>query len=678
MAGQVRLGCGGQLVSAYAPFSNRSIRGRVTSADAEDDSGNGKASTSVASIPQDLDETAARILPEASTSEADAELEFVPRSGGAQTWTRFKLIWALPWRRFKKGAVLILKLGGGITEKKKSGFFSDGKSMPQIIEAITKAANDPRVSGIYLKLDRLDLGWAKVQELARHIRWFRKSGKFVVAFMEGGGEKEYFLASAGGEVYVPPSAGFSLKGFAVSGSFLRGVLDKLGVEPQVQRIGKYKSAGDQLLRKDMSEEQRYQLTALLDAVYDNFVGGIASAWNKSEQEVKDMVDSCYFKMEDYLKGGWLTGLRYESEVLADLKKRTDGKEDKPLKKVLLKRYSKVRPSTFGLVGKDRIAVIRASGTIVGGESSVPGDNIQAAEVIKQLKKVRGEKSIKALVLRVDSPGGDALASDLMWHEIKRVAEKKPVIASMADVAASGGYYMAMGAHAIVAEALTITGSIGVVAAKFNLATVYERAGFNKTIISRGRYAELLGESRGFTDDELDLFERSAAAAYTDFRDKAAASRGLPIDHVQGVAQGRVWAGKAALGQKLVDSIGGITQAIALAKKAADIDADKKVRLVEMSFEQTSLPQAILSGSSLVAFLPLLQQLMGASRGSSQLTRIPLQAWMGGTEGGGAMALLEAAVLEGAMSSQDVLMAQQRPGKPLYLMPDFKVDGAGNL
>lgn len=264
---------------------------------------------------------------------------------------------------------------------------------------------------------------------------FKQSGKWAIAYMERAGEKEYYLASAFDEIYAPPSASLSLRGLAVTGTFLRGVLDKVGVEPEVKRIGKFKSAGDQLLRKDMSEAQREQLTALLDDIYDDFVSTVASARGKTREEVEALLEAGVYDMEQFKSGGWVTDLKYEDELNDLVKARTGGKEDE-LRAVGLKKYAKVGRSAFGIDGGKVIAVVRTSGAIIGGTGT--GSNITAGAVIAQLRQLKKNKKIAAVVLRVDSPGGDALASDLMWREIRKLAEEKPVIASMADVAASGG------------------------------------------------------------------------------------------------------------------------------------------------------------------------------------------------------------------------------------------------
>ncbi|KAK2985724.1 hypothetical protein RJ640_023691 [Escallonia rubra] len=460
------------------------------------------------------------------------EFEFEPPGAWRSFVVKLRMLVALPWQRVRKGSVLNMKLRGQISDQLKSRF-SSGLSLPQLCENFIKAAYDPRISGIYLHIEPLNCGWGKVEEIRRHILDFKKSGKFIVGYAPACGEKEYYLGCACEELYAPPSAYFALYGLNVQASFLGGVLEKVGIEPQVERIGKYKSAGDQLARKNISEENREMLTALLDNIYGNWLDKVSSA-----------------------KGG-----------------------------------------------KDQIAVIRASGSIsrVRSPLSSPSSGIVAEQFIEKIQSVRDLKRYKAVIIRIDSPGGDALASDLMWREIRLLAASKPVIASMGDVAASGGYYMAMAAGAIVSENLTLTGSIGVVTGKFNLGKLYERIGFNKDIISRGKYSELTAaDQRPFRPDEAELFAKSAQNAYKQFRDKAAYSRSMTVDEMEEFAQGRVWTGNDAASRGLVDAIGGLSRAVAIAKQKADIPQDRQVRLVELSRPSPSLPEVLTGiGSSLV-------------------------------------------------------------------------------
>ncbi|KAK6261798.1 hypothetical protein QUC31_007614 [Theobroma cacao] len=525
------------------------------------------------------------------------EVEYEKMSGWRSFVVKFKMLIAFPWERVRKGSVLTMKLRGQISDQLKSRFYS-GLSLPQICENFVKAAYDPRISGVYLHIEPLNCGWGKVEEIRRHILNFKKSGKFIIAYIPACGEKEYYLACACEEIYAPPSAYFSLYGLTVQASFLGGVFEKIGIEPQVQRIGKYKSAGDQLTRKTMSEENCEMLTSLLDNIYGNWLDVVSSSKGKKREDVENFINEGIYKVEKLKEEGLITNIHYDDQVISMLKERLGVPKDKNLLMVDYRKYSKVRKWTLGLAGgRDQIAVIRASGSIsrVRSPLSAPSSGIIAEQINEKIRSVRESKRYKAAIIRIDSPGGDALASDLMWREIRLLAESKPVIASMSDVAASGGYYMAMAAGTIVAENLTLTGSIGVVTGKFNLGKLYEKIGFNKEVISRGRYAELFAaEQRPLRLDEAELFAKSAQNAYKQFRDKAAFSRSMPVEKMEEVAQGRVWAGRDAASRGLVDAIGGLSRAIAIAKHRANIPQDRKVTLVELSRPSPTLPE-ILSG-----------------------------------------------------------------------------------
>ncbi|KAH9627542.1 hypothetical protein KSS87_008397 [Heliosperma pusillum] len=561
-------------------------------------------------------------LNDATDAVSDARLEDEYPSGEFvfeefSIWKKFvvklRMLIAFPWQRVKKGSVLSMKLRGQISDQLKSRF-GQGLSLPQICENLIKAAYDPRISGVYLHIDSLSCGWGKVEELRRHILAFRKSGKFIVGYVPTCGEKEYYLACACEELYAPPSAYFKLSGFAVQGSFLGGVFEKVGIEPQVERIGKYKSAGDQLTRKSISEENREMLTRLLDNIYGNWLENISAVKGKSKDDVEKFINEGVYQIQRLKEEGWITNINYDDEVISMLKERLGVQIEKKLPTVDYRRYSAVKKWTLGLSGgKDRIAVIRASGSIsrVRGPLSTPSSGIIAEQFIEKIRSVRESKRYKAAIIRIDSPGGDALASDLMWREIQLLAAKIPVIASMSDVAASGGYYMAMGAGAIVAENLTLTGSIGVVTGKFNLGKLYEKIGFNKEIISRGKYAELTAaDQRPFSPEEAELFAKSAQYAYTQFRDKAANSRSMPVNKMEEHAQGRVWTGTDAASRGLVDAIGGMGRAVAIAKQKANIPQEKQVTLVELAKPSPTLPE-ILSGigSTLVGVDTTLKNLL---------------------------------------------------------------------
>ncbi|KAE9602237.1 hypothetical protein Lal_00050028 [Lupinus albus] len=539
------------------------------------------------------------------------EFEFKPITGWNKFIVKLKMFIAFP--RIRHATVYTFKLRGQISDQLNTRF-SRGLSLPQICDNFIKAAYDPRISAIYLHIDSLSCGWAKLDEIRRHILDFKKSGKIVVAYVPSCREKEYYLACACDEIYAPPSAYFSLFGLTVQASFVRGILDNIGIEPQVERVGKYKSAGDQLTRRTMSDENCDMLTALLENIYTNWLDKVSSAKGKKREDIENFINEGVYQVDRLKEEGFISDIIYDDEVITRLKERLGVKANKNLPMVDYRKYSRVRKWTLGISGgKELIAIIRASGIIRRVESplSASSSGIIGEKFIEKIRRIRESKKIKAAIIRIDSPGGDALASDLMWREIRLLAASKPVVASMSDVAASGGYYMAMGTGTIVAESLTLTGSIGVVTGKFNLGKLYEKIGFKKEIISRGRYAELLAaEQRSFRPDEAELFAKSAQHAYKQFRDKAAFSRSMTVDKMEEVAQGRVWTGKDAASHGLVDAIGGLSRAIAIAKLKANIPKDKEVTIVELSRPNLSIPEFISGvGNSLVGVDRTIKELL---------------------------------------------------------------------
>eukprot|EP00741_Cyanophora_paradoxa_P003078 tig00000663_g2987.t1 len=538
-----------------------------------------------------------------------------------QLATKWRLFWSPPWKKFRKHSVLSVELAGSCAEKASGGFPGPSPGqlaslLPVFVENLRKAAVDPRIEGVYIRLGVLTCGWAKIEELRRQIARFRRSGKFVVAFAEVCTEREMAVGSFCDEFYLPEEAVVSLRGFRGEGTFLGGVLEKIGVEAQVQRIGKYKSAGDQLGRKDMSEAQREVLGSLLDQRLARFKQLLAAHTGRGEEEVEALLEAAPMRAAELLDGRWITGVAYEDQVLDGLKRRVfpaqcaaaeeaierasspeeKEKAQKRWEKIRLGlvpagAYAKLKPRTLGLdrrgkvVGAPALPAPRPWGALKAGSggAGVGGDHVRGRRLaagrgsgissdafVKLLRRVREDRRVAAVVLRIDSPGGSALASDVMWREIRRTAERKPVVASMSDVAASGGYYMSMACDEVFAEESTVTGSIGVVTAKVNLGKLYERVGYAKEVVSRGRLAELDVDNRPFTEEEAAYFAASARRAYESFRDKAAASRGMEPEVMEAYAQGRVWTGGQALERGLVDGLGGVDAAVRAARRRAGI------------------------------------------------------------------------------------------------------------
>ncbi|CAN0923477.1 Serine protease SPPA, chloroplastic [Linum grandiflorum] len=567
-------------------------------------------STETEVVTADSNDVAAVVAPAAATKDefpGEGGPAFEIRNKGVEGWEKLllnlRLLVAPPWERVANGSVLCVPLGGTITDVK-GRWLSTELALPEICETFAKAANDPRISGIVLKFNTINCGWAKLDEIRRHIVEFRNTGKFVVGYMIAFREKEYYLACACDELYAPAAAPFSLYGFTLETQFFRGILEKMGLEPQWVRIGKYKKAGDQVKRKTIAEPHLEVLNNMLDGRYENWIQTVCSATGKTREELESFINEGVYEMERVKEEGLITDILYEEEVMSMLKARLGVPKEKHLPTVDYKKYLNVKNWTLGLnSGEDAIAVIRAAGLVVNqwGIMNTPGPAITPDTILKQLHMIRDSKKYKAVIFRIDSCGGECLASDVIWKELRLLAKEKPVIASLSDMAASGGYYLAMGASAIVAEKLSVASSIGIIQGKMNFSGFYKNIGLNKHVVSKGRYAEFpTCAHRPLRPDEMALLENQSMYWYTMFRDKAAVSRNMSIEDTEKVAQGRVWNGEEAVSKGLVDAVGGMARAIAIAKHQANIPIDKPVKIVELSKPNSSLPEFLAAWGTTIA------------------------------------------------------------------------------
>lgn len=570
-------------------------------------------------------------------------MNYTPITGWRRLAMQLRLMRQLRGR-LAKGTILTLRLSGALSERTAPArlFSKPELTLPLLMNTLRLAAYDPRISHLHLRIDPLTCGWGKVLELRRHIDFFAAAGKTVTAYMETGGPKEFFIAM-GYATYVPPEGSLSLRGFASSGTFVRGVLDKIGIDPQVERIGEYKSAGDQLSRRDMSSAQREVLNAILNDINQVWSKAVTEATGISLEALTTFIDRSPWKMEEYTDAGLITGTCYESDLIDALKLRfarrgmfgTSDEEilRKSLPSVDIARYSRrVSPRMFKIEGSKRIAVIRAVGAITPGKSGstpVSGPTVGSDTLVELIRKVRDDKRYVGVILRCDSPGGAALSSDIVWHELKALRAIKPIVASQVDVAGSGGYFLSMACE-IVSEPLSLTGSVGVVTAKPSLAELYRKIGYSKENISvGGRFAELLVEDRPFSSEELDYFRKGARFAYDQFVAKAAESRGKTIEDMESVAQGRVWTGLQAKERGLVDHIGGMARAIEVLKERCEIKDDfvkveevqPPVSLAERIGLSLSSTEPISMGSGPLA----IAELDGALSGFSPVTKAVLDS-----------------------------------------------------
>lgn len=461
---------------------------------------------------------------------------------------------------------------------------NSGQSFSGFLTQLRKAKTDSRVGAVLLNIELSGFGWGKADEIRDAIAEFKTSGKPVYAYMEYGANKEYYIATAADKIFLPPTGDVGIIGLQAQAQFYKGSLDKLGIQFQSVYVGKYKGASDPVLRRDMSPEQREVVNALLDDYYGRMVSTIAGARQKSEDEVKAIIDNAPYNALQAKEQNLIDGALYKDEVYNELKTRLGYKDSEKLKLLTTETYKEVTPESLGLNNGEKIAVIFASGLITTGKSSDGSfggsQTIGSDTIIRAVKDAADDESVKAIVLRVDSGGGSALASDLMWHTLEYAKTKKPIVTSMGDVAASGGYYIAANSHKIVAEPSTVTGSIGVILARPVLKGLYDWVGIDNEYITRGKNAGLLRDSEPWDEEQLKKIQGQADFFYWDnFVPKVAKGRGKSVEEIHNVAQGRVWTGMRAKQNGLVDEFGGLNRAIEIAKELANLPADKDVKRV---------------------------------------------------------------------------------------------------
>jgi len=514
------------------------------------------------------------------------------------------------WIALRKGepsirdnSVLALRVSGSLPDYSpddplKRYFGGPAQSLTGLVMQFKKAKVDKRIKAILLDIDVSGVGWGKSEELRDAITDFRSSGKPVYAYLEFGLNKEYYIATACDKIIVPPPGELFINGLAADVMFFRGSLDKLGIYPDIYQIGKYKSVGDMFTQKEMTEAHREYINSLLDDLYNRYIDTIAKSRHKTADEVKALIDNAPYNAAKAKEAGLIDDSLYRDELEKQMKTMLGYKDADPF--ITVKgEYRDVSPESLGLNEGERVALIYASGDIGSGTSqnSPSGEqSIGSDTVSKALNDAAADKTIKAIVLRVDSPGGSGLASDIIWHAVENANQKKPVVVSMSDVAASGGYYISASAAKIVAQPSTITGSIGVVAGKPVMRGFYDWLGISNEYVLRGKTAGMFRETEKFSDDERAKFEDWIKTTYyQDFVPKVAKGRKKDAQAVDSVGQGRVWTGSQAKERGLVDEFGGLDRAIEVAKELAKIPADKGVERVIFPYPTTFLQQ-LLNGN----------------------------------------------------------------------------------
>jgi protease-4 len=480
------------------------------------------------------------------------------------------------------GSTLVMKLEGDVPEKSAPEIplpFFEGQApltVEEVWSTLRKAAADPRIKGIIFEPRGLAIGWAKMQEIHEDILTFKKSGKPIITYLRGPSGREYYLASATDRIYLAPEDALDLKGLRVEAMFIKNTLDKIGVKADVIHAGRYKDAGDILTQTSMSPETSEVLNQILDQYYENLIQTVAEGRKKQPDAVRAIIDQGPYMANEALANGLVDSLGYDDQVIQDMQSRLKQTE---LKLVAIKSYLKAPVASSGVVR--RIALVVGEGEISRGSGNPNSDEqgITDTAMVKLLKQAENDSSIRGVILRVDSPGGDGVASDDILHEAKNLSKKKPLVISMGDLAASGGYFISVTGDPIIAYPNTLTGSIGVIFARFNLHGLYDKIGVNKQLLTRGRYADIDSEFAPLSNEERQKIAGQIDGFYKGFVNRVAEGRKKSFDQIEPLAQGRVWLGVQAKQNGLVDELGGLDRAVELIRKRANIAATDRITLV---------------------------------------------------------------------------------------------------
>jgi len=491
-------------------------------------------------------------------------------------------------------------LGGTYTDTKTVNTFgtSSTKTLRGLFKKLDTLKTDDEIAGIVFKIENVSMGWATLQEIRNKLHELQETEKETIGYLESGGNAEYLLAAAMERVVLMPAGSLNLTGLRAEVLFYKGLLDKLDIEADMLAMGKYKSGVEPYMRDGMSDAFRESMTALLDDLYAQLLAHIAESRDGiTAEEVSNLINSGPFTAEEAHQEQLVDALQYYDELLETLKTASPD-EDVQVVKPDYERKRKVPdmnsfaglmqllsmlnpPQRAKSTAENQIALIYADGPILPDiDQLFPSTSVIMPSTLKEaFEKARTDDTVRAVVLRIDSPGGSALASDLIWREVMLTQREKPVVVSMGDVAASGGYYIAMAAGTIVAHPSTLTGSIGVFGGKLNMMGFYNKIGLTKEIIAHGQNATLYSDYGGFTPTERERVEKMMKTVYKDFVSKAAEGRNKSFDEVDEIAQGRVWTGKQAKALGLVDEFGGLETALSIAKEQAGFADDEEVNLI---------------------------------------------------------------------------------------------------
>ena len=476
---------------------------------------------------------------------------------------------------------------------------SDVETLQRILDNLEKAAVDDRIEGVIFKVAvGNSVGTAMLQEIRGAIRRVQDTDKKVLVWAESFDRQDYLLLAACDEVLVPPTAYIGFTGFSSETLHVKRAFDKLGIKPNIHKIKDYKSAAETVIREDMSEPAREMRGWIMDEMWETLLETLAADRGFDEEKIVELMQHAYFTADEALDSGLIDRIAYWDELETELK----GADEDALRSVSQGRYAEVLRSKLDLDGDKKIAVIHAQGTIIGRRSDVNpllGLTMGHESIIAEFRRARLDEDVAAIVFRVDSRGGDALGSDLMGHEVEITVGVKPVVVSMVDVAASGGYHISYRASKIVADPMTITGSIGSISGKINMKDFYDKLGITFDHVERGPMATIESDLQDFTPEERARFEENHWNGFNDWLRDVAEHRDMSFEDAEKLAHGRVWTGRQAVANGLVDEIGDLKHAIELAGQLAGIPADEQVT-VEHFPKQKGLLESLMSGDSAAA------------------------------------------------------------------------------
>lgn len=541
----------------------------------------------------------------------------------------------------KENSLLILKLDNPIVDRASNNPFEGFNPMTMsaskqlglydIIKAINNAAEDENIKGIFIENRSIPAGAATIEEIRDALIKFKESGKFIVAYCDGYSQKAYYLTSIADKIMLNPEGMVEWSGLRSEVMFYKNAFEKLGVEPQILRHGKFKSAVEPFMLDKMSPENREQISTYMGSIWNHWVAGISQARNIPVEKLNAFANEMTIRnAKTAYENGIIDSVVYKDQVIDYLKTLTGIEEKKDLNAIEIAKYIKVPSKKKKGLAKDKIAVVYASGQIVDGDGSA--EDVGGDKFSKAIRQARRDSTVKAIVLRINSPGGSALASEIIWREVTLAKQVKPVIVSMGDVAASGGYYIAAPADTILASPTTITGSIGVFGMYFNVKEgMNKKLGLTVETVKTNEFSDFGTIYRPMTAEERNVGQQVVEEIYQTFIAHVAEGRGMAVEQVDNIGQGRVWSGTNAKEINLVDSYAGLARAIEIAAEKVGLEKYRVTELpkLEDPFEAlikdiTGSARAWIIGDELMTTYKPYEQMMKMVRNQGVQARIPYE------------------------------------------------------